>query len=110
MSYDIKIMIQTGDDSYYPLLEFNITYNLRPIFIKCMNNENGIFSLHGLKCEEAIELLEIASIDLTDPEKYDSYEDLNPPNGWGDCNGAFSFILKLLAGCVKHNYGYIEVK
>lgn len=103
MSLDIGIKAKRVVEIY----ESNITYNLAPMYYKCIDEELGFRKLDGMNCKEAIPILGKAINDLIKNEK--EYRKLNPKNGWG----SYEFLLKELKNmkycCRENPDGIIEV-
>lgn len=98
MSWGVDITVD-HQDGYTTTVEVvsGHTYNLTPMWRKALPSLliNGTTrDLHGLKCSDIAAAL---SLGLLDAERNRAtYEDLNPPNGWGDYEG-FAEILGRLA-------------
>jgi hypothetical protein len=71
-----------------------MTYNLAPMFRKA-----GFYDQlqRRLLAVELLPLVETGLADMT--ERAGEYMGLNPPNGWGDYDGAVSFTVALLDAC-----------
>ena len=102
MSYDIRFGVQTA----MPNIEgerFVIvgrpdydspTYNLRDMFVACMDwnyeqshvDDDGIRRTTWYPMTEVLPRIERGIRELT--ENREEYEKYNPPNGWGDLDGA----------------------
>jgi hypothetical protein len=80
----------------------NVTYNLTP-----MLREAGMFpgshrDLIGAPCSETAGVAESARARLlADPDRFKA---LNPPNGWGDYDGAVEFVTDLRDMCARWSW------
>lgn len=104
-----------------------MTYNLVPMFRKAgfydamrsLAGEGGTAWFEKMRGEnhddvkpekgpagKLVPLLEAAVADMT--EKRAEYEALNPPNGWGDYEGALRFVEALLAACQRFPKAELE--
>lgn len=92
MSYDIRFCVETAhpDNFGNPYVVVSIpeydspTYNLRDMFVACMDWDysQGVY----YPMAEVLPKLKRGLAELTEhPEEYRRY---NPPNGWGDLEGA----------------------
>ncbi len=54
---------------------------------------------HFLAADATPDLRRAAGRMASDPEKYRA---MNPPNGWGDYEGARDYLTDLLEGCLAH--------
>lgn len=77
--------------------DLNVTYNLTPMF-----REAGLFpavhsDLYAAPCSEVAGVADAALRRLeADPERFRA---LNPPNGWGNYEGAVEFVRHLRDLC-----------
>ena len=111
MSYDVRLLIPMGQvmcvcsrclnehsrDEEDTVFEQNITSNLAPMWRKAgiYLSEWGYSKRPEDTAAVFIEPLETAVTAMrADPE---TYRALNPPNGWGDYEGALQFLEDLLS-------------
>lgn len=94
---------QRGDDCNCPYAgDLNVTYNLTPMF-----REAGLFpsthqDLQGAPCAEVAGVADAAIRRMeADPERFKA---LNPPNGWGDYDGALRFLRNLRDLCASWSH------
>lgn len=96
MSYDIRFGVQTvcenNDGERFVVVrtpELDCpTYNLRDMFVACMDWDYEQGKWYPMT--EALPKIERGIRELAEhPEKYDRY---NPPNGWGNLNGALECL------------------
>lgn len=101
MSFDFYIEIDTGGPER-AAVEYigNYTYNVSPMFNLALGV--GIRSLHEMRAEECIEVLERGVSHISDPANRRQYEELEPSNGWGDREGASDCLKSILSACRKH--------
>lgn len=103
MSLDIDIKAKREVKIY----ESNITYNLAPMYYKCIDKELGFRKLNELNCKKALPILNKAINDLIE-NKFE-YEKLNPSNGWGSYDGLLEELKNLRNCCEENPDGIIEV-
>ena len=109
MSFDLRICVKVegwGDfvPFSYPELD-SPTYNLGTMFRKCMgwDFEQG----EHYNCSEIIKYIDAGINELTfHRERYEQY---NPPNGWGNLDGALD-VLRSLKQCINDNAEYIPIE
>lgn len=83
----------------------NYTYNVSNMYREAMGIT--LSDLHGMSATEAIDILHKGVTNMNnDPEKYKA---MNPPNGWGDYEGALQFLTKILNACIENPNAYIKV-
>ena len=103
MSYDIRLGVKVADtdglivDIARP--EYDTpTYNLRDMFVACM--EWDYTQSEWYKVVDVLPKIERGIHELTfNAKKYRKY---NPPNGWGNLEGALE-CLKSVLECIQHN-------
>lgn len=103
MSLDVSIKAKRMVEVY----EDNITYNLAPMYYKCIDENLGFRLLDGMKCKDAIPLLNHAIDDLI--ENKEEYEKLNPKNGWGSYEGLLKSLTHLRDACIESPGGRVEI-
>ena len=102
MSLDIGLYVEvdTGGTSLRAihLYDANYTGNVYPMWEKAGVYE-VLYESGGVEASAIIPILEdgIADMEL----QIDAYSALNPPNGWGNYEGALSFLHSLLAACKR---------
>lgn len=101
MSYDFHMEIDTGghEPTELPNLDENYTYNVSPMFREAFGGD-GINQLDSTTGAECAELLRHAILKMSSDRA--RYEAMNPPNGWGNYEGALDLLVRLLRWCVKH--------
>lgn len=107
MSYDVDLVIDTGGEYPPRVVEVgNYTWNVRPMhvlaFAAAGRENSGVQELDGMACIDARPLLETAVAHMDDPSNRETYEKLNPSNGWGDFEGAREFLRRIMQACVEH--------
>ncbi len=112
MSWYAYVTIDTGGEGRAVVEEIgNCTYNLAPMFDKAFNFDYGEYpglrGLHELGAHGAILILKnaVAKMKANSGE----YRKLNPPNGWGNYEIALEYLEAILAACVEHPKGTIEI-
>lgn len=103
MSLDVSVKARRVVDVY----EDNITYNLAPMYYKCIDINGGLKALNGMKCKNAIPVLNRAIDDLI--ENKEEYEKLNPENGWGSYEGLLKSLKNLRIACLENPSGKVEI-
>lgn len=103
MSLDVSVKAKRVVDVY----EDNITYNLAPMYYKCIDIDGGLKALNGMKCKDAAVVLNRAIDDLI--ENKEEYEKLNPENGWGSYEGLLKSLKNLRIACLENPSGKVEV-
>ena len=103
MSLDVSVKARRVVDVY----EDNITYNLAPMYYKCIDMEGGLKALNGMKCKDAIPVLNRAIDDLI--ENKEEYETLNPENGWGSYERLLKSLKSLRIACLENPNGKVEI-
>jgi len=67
----------------------------------------GLRALDGAPCSEAGGVIARAVERMeADP---DTYRAMNPPNGWGDYEGALAFLRRLAEACAEHPRATVRV-
>lgn len=103
MSLDVSVKARRTVEVY----EDNITYNLAPMYYKCIDINGGLKALNGMKCKNAVPVLNRAIDDLV--ENKEEYEKLNPENGWGSYEGLLKSLKNLRIACLENPSGKVEV-
>lgn len=100
MSYDIWLEIDTGAVEPLPVLEVgNYTSNCGPMWAKALGGRR-LRDFNKAPCSEAAgPLAEAVKRMEADP---DTYREMNPPNGWGDYEGALDFLRRLADACAEN--------
>lgn len=88
MSYDLSI----GKE------DFNITYNVRYIFIE--TQEKGIRAIYGLSGSEAHPIIQEWYIHTM--KNYVELTKRQPENGWGTVKGTLAFLTELAIACIEN--------
>ena len=124
MSYDIGISklvmtkeydlpLFTGEPWYtmeviYVERSINYTYNCGPMFRLALG-DGGIPQLNYMLGSTAYPILLAGWMHMIADENQDAYIALNPPNKWGDFNGARRIVATLLAWAHEHPTAVFEV-
>lgn len=108
MSYDIYLSIDTGGAERAAIVEGrNYTSNVSPMWFTALGRP--LRELNGMLAGDAIPLLEKAVAHMTDPANAEIYRRMNPPNGWGNHEGATEYLTWLLNECTRHPKATIEI-
>lgn len=109
MSYDIWLVIDTGapEDDWPEVVEIgNYTSNVFPMWVKALGGVS-LSEFHNAPCSEAAgPLAEAVKRMEADPA---AYQAMNPPNGWGDYEGALTYLRRLAEACAKHPKCWIRI-
>lgn len=106
MSYDIYLAIDTGGEHSATVAEVgNYTSNVAPMWRRALGC--SLADLHGTPAADAIPVLERAVADMA--VNPGPYKEMEPSNGWGDYDGAFGYLHRLLDLCREHPRTTIEV-
>lgn len=104
MSYDVSLHVDV-DGNQVELFDGNYTSNVSPMWRHALGRP--LADLHGTPASEAAGLLDSAVRRMeADP---DFYAQWNPPNGWGDVDGATDFLRSIRDACSKYPSGVIDV-
>lgn len=103
MSLNVSVKARRTVEVY----EDNITYNLAPMYYKCIDINGGLKALNGMKCKNAVPVLNRAIDDLV--ENKEEYEKLNPENGWGSYEGLLKSLKNLRIACLENPSGKVEI-
>lgn len=102
MSYDVYLEIDTGapEDDWPTAVEIgNYTSNVAPMWAHALNGVR-LRDFHHAPCSEAAgPLAEAVKRMEADPA---TYREMNPPNGWGDYEGALHYLRRLAEACATH--------
>lgn len=102
MGWDFGMEIDAGnDDPVWIGFEASYTFNVAPMFYAAFDGEteSGIRDLHHMSGAAAAQKLRVAIERMEDdPAKYEA---MNPPNGWGNYDGALELLRTLLEWCVR---------
>lgn len=102
MSYNVYLEIDTGgpEEDWPIAVEIgNYTANVSPMWHKALGGVS-LRDFHLVNAREAApKLAEAVKAMQADP---DAYRAMNPPNGWGDYDGALRYLRDLAEACAKH--------
>jgi hypothetical protein len=99
VSWDVDAVMDTGGQQPATIAEAgNYTYNVSKMYYHVL--PDGLRGLDGRLCGDALPLIQDACKRLRDdPGKYKA---MNPPNGWGDYDGALQFLVGIGDMCECH--------
>lgn len=108
MSWDVYAKIDTGGAEPATVGEAgNYTYNVSQMYYDVLGGD-GLRGLHEMVCAEALPLINEACAKMVaDPEKYRA---MNPPNGWGDYEGALRYLQGIGEMCAEHPKAKLAVR
>ncbi len=97
----LSIGIDTGGENLtiISLFDENYTHNVTPMWKKA-GVYDALYNSDGLQAKDIAKTLSLGIIDME--SKPDEYRLLNPENGWGDYEGALSFLVSFLIACDQH--------
>ena len=78
----------------------NYTWNVSPMFVLAFKNKKGLDIINNEPAFVAADMLGAAINRMI--ESRETYEKLNPENGWGSYDGAVMFLQKIREKCVEH--------
>ena len=112
MSFNVNVAIDTGGESLTSIgPSMDVTYNLSPMFCLALEKhgcEGGLRDLDGERCETAEGVIDAALVAMkANPALFKA---LDPPNGWGDYDGAVEFLNKLRERCLEHPKATVLVR
>ena len=110
MSYDVYLGTPRCPTcgSYSSEVEIgNYTSNVSGMWTDALGRH--LKDLEAMEPAEAIALLDAAVEKLNDPANYDKYKAMEPPNGWGDYQGAVEYLTRILTQWRAHPWMRIIV-
>jgi len=99
MSWDFHMEMDLGGESPSSIGQYdaNYTYNVSPMFYEAFDLDDGIRELDGMIGSKAEPIIQAAIVKMTkDP---DTFEAMNPDNGWGNYEGALELLRTLRIWC-----------
>jgi hypothetical protein len=105
MSYDIRMTVDHGDGYKTRVADFNVTYNLAPMF-RAAGLPESVRSLYGLSGTEAQDLLRETRARMR--RKPDYFKTFNPENGWGSYDLALRLLKEMYVMTRLHPRAVIE--
>ena len=110
MSLDLYLYVDVDTGGPEPfqvnLFDRNITHNVTPMWHKA-GVYDALYNSEGRLAGELVPVLESGLADMA--VNYLEYRKLNPPNGWGDYDSAYDFLLKFMQACRKHPKSKVHV-
>ena len=107
MSYDVRLMIDTGKGEVPVTENRNYTYNVYAMLRLAFDEEDGINALEGSLAEDCIKGLQKALAAMQNAPR--KYEALNPANGWGSYGGCLRWLETILADCEQHPLATLRI-
>jgi hypothetical protein len=102
VSYDVSLEIDTGgpEDEWPDVVEIgNYTSNVWLMWLTALGGMSLREYNHAPCSEAARPLAEAVKHMESDP---DTYRAMNPPNGWGDYEGALDYLRRIAEACATH--------
>ena len=90
----------------HPEFSFSYTHNVVPMW-KYMTVYDALYNMDGYVACDIVKDLERGLIFGVDNIKY--LRTLNPPNGWGDADGAIEWLFRVYKEFSEHSSDTIEV-
>lgn len=84
----------------------NATHNLMPMWSKA-GCYSALYESHGKPAKEILSPLIQGLTDML--KNSEEYRKLEPSNGWGDYDGAISFLVQVIKDCASNPDTNIEV-
>lgn len=104
MSYDVYLTVDTGADEPVGIADWNYTSNCGSMW---RHAGVDLRALDGVPAPVAAEAINNAVKHMeSDP---DTYRAMNPPNGWGDYDGALTFLRNIADACATHTKAKLGV-
>lgn len=98
MSWDIDLVINTGIKDKMVENVGNYTWNVSPMYTEALGYT--LSELDGEKAKSVVGELQQGYMRMLDnPQKY---KKMNPPNGWGDYEGALKYLRDLIVACQEN--------
>jgi hypothetical protein len=98
MSHDVYLEIDTGGSEPVTVFSSNYTSNVSGMWAEALGFP--LADLHGRTASDAIpDLRRAASHMANNPE---TYKAMNPPNGWGNYEGARDYLAEILGACLDN--------
>jgi hypothetical protein len=110
MSLDLSLYVETdtgaAELTRVDLFDRNITHNVSPMWSRA-----GVYeALYKSRDKTAADVVDVVRAGVQTMEREpDEFRKLNPPNGWGDYNGALAFLRAFLTACEAHPKAKIGV-
>lgn len=104
MSYDGWLVMDTGGSEPATVAELgNFTSNVAPMWRKALAAAGEDIRLSDTEGRGAAAVLPLLRKAVEHMEDHpDEYRELNPPNGWGDYDGALGYLRNVTQLCAKH--------
>jgi hypothetical protein len=106
VSYDLYLRIDTGGEEPATVCSVgNCTSNVVGMWAEALGYP--LADLDGRLADDAIPDLRRAAWNMANNP--DTYRAIEPPNGWGNYDGARDYLVSILAGCLEHPKATIGV-
>jgi hypothetical protein len=110
VSYDIALYLQVDTGGPEPIDYCaadigNYTSNVSGMWTEALGHR--LADLHGRTAGDSITSLRNAIADME--TRPDHYRAMNPPNGWGDYEGALDYLRQLHTACCAHPKADIHI-
>ena len=108
MSIDIDLCIDTGHpDGPVSVIEVgNYTHNCQPMWSHALKETGAkithLCDFYDMSANEAYPMLQRAFNHMNNPKNRETYEAMNPENGWGDFVTAREYLRKFTEACGDH--------
>ncbi len=106
MSWDVHLEIDTGGAEPATVQDLgNMTWNVGIMYAEALGH--CFRELDGVLCSDALGRLLNGVTDMAARKEF--YDQMNPPNGWGNREGAVKFLDELVQACLDHPKATIRV-
>lgn len=108
MSYDVYVQFPKCDHCGVQRDSIgigNYTSNVGPMWRAVQ--DNGLMHVQDMSCPDAAKVIESMIAGMVD--RRDELTAMNPPNGWGNYDGALNYLRKILEACNENLTGTIYV-
>lgn len=108
MSLDFRLVIDPcvhcgrGDET----IDYNYTHNVREMWLRA-GCYDALYKSHGMRAREVLPHLVAAVDNMRDFP--DTYEPLNPANGWGSYSSALAWLCEVTKSCAANPDAMIRV-
>ena len=100
MSWNISMEVDVGGGNMrgIDVIDLNYTFNVSPMYYDAIG-EIGMRGLSGMGGDEAYPILVDAIKKMKDSP--DKYKEMNPPNGWGNYEGALNVLEEMAKAALE---------
>lgn len=103
MSIDIDLMIDTGLEMTSVYEVGNYTHNCQPMWSHALKETGSeiphLCGFNQVEASKAFPILQAAVAHMDDPANHETYEAMNPSNGWGKFKSAREYLRNFMFAC-----------